>query len=276
MGIFGPVLDIRALFPVERREMLELLGSLSPLDWSRETVCPGWDVHDVVGHVLNDYLRRLSGSRDGFPGAVFANDETLPLFLARTNDEFVRATRQCSPQIMIDLLTYLGPQLDQLWATTDLTTPADLDVSWAGPDTSPAWLDIARDYTEFWVHQQQIRDAVDRPGANHPQLLHPVIDTFMRALPHSLSRHDCPEGTAVLFVVSGDAGGQWTAEHRGSRWQLSSDAAATPAAQITMNAHDVWRLATRGITVAEARGRAHVQGDSSLIDAATSLLAVVA
>jgi hypothetical protein len=46
-------------------------------------------------------------------------------------------------------------------------------VSWAGPDTSPAWLDIARDYTEFWVHQQQIRDAVDRPGADRPQLLHP-------------------------------------------------------------------------------------------------------
>src|SRR2546429_6097606 len=130
MGIFGPMLDVRELFPVERREMLELLGSLSPVDWSRKTVCLGWDVHDVVGHVLNDYLRRLSGSRDGFPGAVFTDDETLPLFLARTNDEFVRATRQCSPQVMIDLLTYLGPQLDQLWARTDLIASADLQVSW--------------------------------------------------------------------------------------------------------------------------------------------------
>jgi hypothetical protein len=108
-----------------------------------------------------------------FTGAVFVNDETLPSYLARTNDEFVRAARQCSPQVMIELLAHLGPQLDQTWAKTDLAAPADLDVSWAGPDTSPAWLDIARDYTEFWVHQQQIRDAVDRPGADRPQLLHP-------------------------------------------------------------------------------------------------------
>lgn len=256
--------------------MLELLRSLSPADWSRETVCPGWDVHDVVGHVLNDYLRRLSGSRDGFSGAVFANDETLPRFLARINDEFVRATRQCSPQVMIDLLAYLGPQLEQLWATADLTAAADLDVSWAGPSASPAWLDIAREYTEFWVHQQQVRDAVGRPGATQPELMHPVIDTFMRALPHSLGGHDCPEGTTVHFVVSGDAGGQWTAEFREHGWRLSADATTTPAARIVMPANDVWRLATRGITVAEARRRAQAHGDATLIEAATSLLAVVA
>jgi uncharacterized protein (TIGR03083 family) len=109
MTIFGPMLDTRPLFPEERREMLELLRSLSPADWSRATVCPGWDVHDVVGHVLNDYLRRLSGSRDHFTGAVFVNDETLPSYLARTNDEFVRAARQCSPQVMIELLAPYTP-----------------------------------------------------------------------------------------------------------------------------------------------------------------------
>lgn len=270
------MLDVRALFPVERQEMLALLGSLSPMDWSRETVCPGWDVHDVVGHVLNDYLRRLSGSRDGFPGAAFTNDETLPRFLNRMNDEFVRATRQCSPQVMMDLLTYFGPQLDQVWAVADLTAAADLEVSWAGPNASPAWLDIAREYTEFWVHQQQVRDAVGQPGATCPQLMYPVIDIIMRALPHSLSRCEHPEGTEVLFVVSGDAGGEWTAEFRGHGWQLSDGAALIPAAQITMSDDDVWRLATRGITPAEARRRAQLHGDSTLIDAATSLLAVVA
>ncbi len=90
MTIFGPLLDVRPLFPVERRELLRLLRSLEPPDWSRPTACPGWDVHDVVGHLLNDYLRRISGSRDGFAGAVFASDEALPGYLARVNGEFVR------------------------------------------------------------------------------------------------------------------------------------------------------------------------------------------
>lgn len=39
----------------------------------------------MVGHVLNDYLRRLSGSRDHVTGAVFVGDETLPSCLACIN-----------------------------------------------------------------------------------------------------------------------------------------------------------------------------------------------
>jgi uncharacterized protein (TIGR03083 family) len=286
MTIFGSVLDVRVLFPEERRGLLELLRSLSDEDWSRATVCPGWDVHDVAGHVLNDYIRRLSGSRDGFSGAVFANDETLPNYLARINDEFVRATRQCSPPLMIELLDYLGPRLDRVWAAVDLDAPAALDVSWAGPGTSPAWLDIAREYTEFWVHQQQIRDAVGRPGADRPQLMHPVLDTFLRALPHTLREHTRPEGATVHVEVTGPAGGHWYAVRVGGRW-LNADARATgrdagmsetgdSTTTVTMSQDDVWRLATRGISVGEARRRAHAHGDPDLTDAVTSLLAVVA
>ncbi|GAA2888196.1 hypothetical protein GCM10020220_092990 [Nonomuraea rubra] len=143
------------------------MRGLEPADWARATVCPGWDVHDVVAHVLNDYMRRLSGARDGYSGAVFADDETLPAFLARTNEEFVRAARQLSPRLMIELLEQLGPQLDAVWAARDLEAPAGLNVSWAATDVdSPCWLDVGREYTEFWVHQQQVRDAVSRPGGD--------------------------------------------------------------------------------------------------------------
>jgi hypothetical protein len=46
-------------------------------------------VLDVAAHVLNDYMRRLSDSRDGYGGAVFADDETLPAYLARTKKKVV-------------------------------------------------------------------------------------------------------------------------------------------------------------------------------------------
>ena len=57
----GPPLDVRALFPAERAELLALLRSLDPADWQRATVCPGWRVHDVAAHLVHDYLRKLSG-----------------------------------------------------------------------------------------------------------------------------------------------------------------------------------------------------------------------
>ncbi|MEX3645197.1 maleylpyruvate isomerase N-terminal domain-containing protein, partial [Mycolicibacterium porcinum] len=50
-------LDVRQLFPVERQALLTMLESLQPADWARPTVCPGWTVHDIVAHILNDYLR---------------------------------------------------------------------------------------------------------------------------------------------------------------------------------------------------------------------------
>ncbi|RDI44501.1 maleylpyruvate isomerase family mycothiol-dependent enzyme [Nocardia mexicana] len=269
-------LDTRPLFPRERQELVDLLGSLGPADWTKPTVCPGWAVRDVTAHILNDYLRRISGSRDGHGGAVFADDETLPAYLARTNDEFVRAMRQCSPRTMIDLLHHLGPQLDAVWAATDLASPAPLNVSWAGPGPSPAWLDIARDYTEYWVHQQQIRDAVSRPGADEVSLLHPVLATFLHALPVALRDRVRPASTSVLFEITGPAGGRWAAVSNGDSWELTAAPTSDPDASVRMDPDTAWRLASRGISVDEARGRAALQGDHELTTAATTLLAVVA
>ncbi|TDC58538.1 maleylpyruvate isomerase family mycothiol-dependent enzyme [Actinomadura sp. KC345] len=276
MMIFGPAVDVRPLFPRERRAMLDLLGSLSPADWSTPTVCPGWDVHDVVGHVLNDYMRRLSGSRDGFGGAIFADDETLPAYLARTNEEFVRASRQLSPQLMIELLDHLGARLDAVWAARDLQAAADLNVSWAAADIdSPAWLDIGRDYTEFWVHQQQVRDAVSAPGATEPDLMAPVLDIFARGLPHALRMHDRPEGSTAHLEVSGPAGGRWGTIRQDQRWRMAPPQ-GEPTAHVSMDQDTFWRLATRGITVEQARQRSTTSGDTDLTAAITALLAVVA
>ncbi|MGW3350054.1 maleylpyruvate isomerase family mycothiol-dependent enzyme [Nonomuraea rubra] len=279
MSIFGPLVDVRPLFPLERQALLGLLRGLEPADWARATVCPGWDVHDVVAHVLNDYMRRLSGARDGYSGAVFADDETLPAFLARTNEEFVRAARQLSPRLMIELLEQLGPQLDAVWAAQDLEAPAGLNVSWAATDVdSPCWLDVGREYTEFWVHQQQVRDAVSRPGATEPGLMAPVLGVFAQALPFTLRAHDRPEGTVAVLEVLGPAGGRWSAVWRAGRWRMASQVtgAGEPAARVSMDQDTFWRLATRGIGVEQARERAEASGDPELTAAMTTLLAVVA
>ncbi|NAS20660.1 maleylpyruvate isomerase family mycothiol-dependent enzyme [Herbidospora sp. NEAU-GS84] len=271
MTIFGDPIDVRRLFPAERRALLDLLDGLAPGDWTRPTVCPGWDVHDVVAHVLHDYARRLSGSRDGHRGGGFHEGETLPVFLARVNDEFVRAARSLSPAVLVDQIRHLGVQLDAYWTTTDLDAPADLDVSWAATDVpSPAWLDVAREYTEFWVHQQQIRDAVSRPGALGADLAEPVADTFARALPFALREVVRAEGTSVVLKVGGR---EWSAVWRAGRWRMG---AGSRAAEVSMDHDTFWRLASRGVTVEEARRRAAVSGDPELTDAATTLLAVVA
>ncbi|MEU4841207.1 maleylpyruvate isomerase family mycothiol-dependent enzyme [Nocardia testacea] len=270
-------LDTRPLFRHDRQALLEMLQSLDPADWAKPTVCPGWNVADVTAHILNDYMRRISGDRDEHSGAVFADDETLPTYLERVNGEFVRAMRQCSPRMLIDLLAHLGPELDRIWAATaDLAEPAQLNVSWVGPGGSPAWLDIAREYTEFWVHQQQIRDAVSRRGADEVALMRPVLVTFLHAVPWALRDRVRPGGTAVRFEITGPSGGCWSVVSDGTSWDLTAAQTGEPAAVVRIDQDAFWRLASRGITVAEARRRAELVGDPELTASATTLLAVVA
>src|SRR5688572_32295034 len=49
--------------------------------------------------------------------------------------------------------------------------------------------DTAREFTERWHHQQQIRLATNRPGIMTRELYYPVLDCFMRALPFRSEEH---------------------------------------------------------------------------------------
>ncbi len=65
------------LFPLERAALLDLLGSLDPLDWERETACPGWAVRDIAAHLVGDDLGRISRARDAYRPAQRDNEDLL-------------------------------------------------------------------------------------------------------------------------------------------------------------------------------------------------------
>ena len=271
----GPPLDVRPLFPLERGAFVAVLEDLGAGDWQRPTVCPGWRVHDVVAHVVHDHVRKLSGSRDGQAAPGPGPGEDLPRFLHRVNQEFVGVASRWSPRVLTDLLRHLGPQLDQFWASLDMDRLGEA-VSWAAPGVpAPAWLDVAREYTEYWVHQQQIRDAVGRPGADSEQLLAPVIDTFQRAVPHTLRDLSPADGTCVQIQVTGTGGGNWTAQRRNRIWTVNRGPATQPAALVQLPSDCFWRVAIRGITVETAREQALISGDQTLGAAVLNLVAII-
>jgi uncharacterized protein (TIGR03083 family) len=272
----GPPSDLRPLYPRERAELTGLLRGLTAADWERPTVCPGWRVHDVVAHVAHDYLRKLSGSRDGYGMSGPRPGETLPVFLARANQDFVDTAAWWSPRLLIDLIEHLGPQLDELWAGRDLDRPG-WTVSWADPDhDAPVWLDVAREYTEYWVHQQQVRDAVGRPGADDAELARPVTDTFVRAVPYTLRELTPAPGTAVHLRVTGPGGGDWTARRRPDTWAIDRGRPdGEPAAGVEISSDALWRVATRGIGVDATLRQAAITGDQALGAAVLHLVSII-
>jgi uncharacterized protein (TIGR03083 family) len=271
----GPALDVRPLFPRERAELLALLESLDPADWQRSTVCPGWHVHDIAAHLVHDYLRKLSGLRDGFGGPGPRPGEARPAWLHRMNQDFVTVAARWSPRALSDLLAHLGPQLDDLWAGLDLAASGEA-VSWAAPGVpAPRWLDAAREYSEYWVHQQQIRDAVQRPGGDDAVLLGPVVDTFLRAVPYALRDEAAAAGSSIQIEISGAGGGSWLASRQDSGWTIRPGHGSAPAATIRLSPDTLWRVATRGITVAAAAGRTQFDGARELGLATLGLVSII-
>jgi uncharacterized protein (TIGR03083 family) len=177
--------DAGPLLPELRAGLVELLRALDPPDWSLPTACPGWTVADVVTHLVGVELGNVSRRRDGHWIDPPAGAD-LPAWLAALNQSWVDAARLLSPRVLADLLDVAGAWFEAHANSLDLDTSGP-PVWWVGPDPVPVWLDVAREYTERWVHQQQIRDATGRPGLDGPRHVGPVVATFVHALPRSLA-----------------------------------------------------------------------------------------
>ena len=135
---------------------------------------------------------------------------------------------------------------------------------WAGSEPAPVWLDLAREYTEWWHHQQQIRDAVGKPGLKEPKFFAPLLDCFVRALPRTYRSIEAKEGTLVALTISGDSGGRWGLLRENDSWNLYVDVMKPVNADVVIDQDVAWRLFTRGIGKDEALGNSTVTGDQSL------------
>ncbi|WP_043268587.1 maleylpyruvate isomerase family mycothiol-dependent enzyme [Streptomyces sp. CT34] len=270
----GTPIDARSLFAPEHAALIATVRGLAPGDWNREAV-PGWTVRDLGAHLLRDFYGRLARDRDGQrEGPAFAPGETLEAFIHRINQEWVDAFSRVSPAALTDTLGLVGGQVARFLESTDPNSPS-LGVSWAGVDPAPMWLDIAREFTEFWTHRQQIRHAVGQDTDRDPRFLSVVLDTFMRALPHTLNEVDAPVGTQIRMRVDGPAGGTWTVTATGSRWSLAEPGTAHPTALVRLDAETAWRLCTRGIRPETALARARINGRRDLAEAACRIVSIV-
>jgi uncharacterized protein (TIGR03083 family) len=271
-----PAIDTRELIHEVREALLELLEELEDESWAAATINPGWDVHDVALHLLGDDVSWLSSRRDHYrAGGVSTEDfGELAALIEAANERWVQATRSISPRLTIDLLRFVGGRFDDHVQVIDLDSEGS-PVGWSGRGPSPTWLDIAREYTERWMHQQQIREAVGRPGLTEPRWLHPVLDIFMRALPRALDQAPAWEGVEVTVVVEGPAGGSWSVRRGPDRWRLVAGAAAQPEASVRVPEDIAWRLLCRNIPLRTAMRQIETAGDGSLAAAAYQAVAVM-
>jgi uncharacterized protein (TIGR03083 family) len=275
-----PRIDTLDLLDEVNGHLLDLLSSLEPGEWHRPTMCSAWDVKDIAAHLLDTALRRLSLHRDGYasPHLRPGPDGLVP-FLNRLNAEWTAASRLLSPKVLVSLLEWSGREAVAFLRTLDPDGQAVFPVAWAGEEKSRNWFDIAREHTERWHHSQQIFEAVGRPS---PLLscrqYHPVLETFLRALPVTFRDADRPEGTAVRVVVQGEAGGEWWLLRRGGGWVQVASADVLPAATVTLPqvAWKVWTKRRPVVDKLRSWPGIEVEGDEELGGLVVGMVAVMA
>lgn len=261
----GPILTAH-LFPKIEGLLLQLLRALSRDDWEKPTISPQWKVKDVAAHLLDTQLRKLSLARDDHASeaAVIRSSADLVAFINRLNEEGVRFYRRLSPPVLISLLETASRESADYHQSLDPFAPARFAVSWAGEATSPNWFDTAREFTERWHHQQQIRLAVNRPGIMTRELYYPVLDCFMRGLPHAYRDVPAPPGTLLRFEIDGECGGAWYLVREPDSWRLVDRLLGRATSQITIPQEIAWRIFTKGIDRGAAAVQVQVMGDREL------------
>lgn len=276
MNNYAPILTAH-LFPIIEGKLIELLRSLTPEEWDRETIVKGWKVRDVTAHLLDTQLRKLSIVRDGFIAEVpqIRSAADLVQFINRLNQEGVSMYRRLSGPMLIALMEVASHQSAQFHQSLDPHAPAAFAVSWAGESTSPNWFDTARELTERWHHQQQIRLAVNRPGIMTRELYHPVLDCFLRALPFTYRNADAPEGTVVDVEISGECGGTWSIRKEAETWKLFRNASSEAQTKVQIPQEIAWRVFTKGIDRTALEALVKVEGDPKLASPVLGMTAIV-
>jgi uncharacterized protein (TIGR03083 family) len=254
------------LFPKLEGMLIELLRSLTPEDWEKQTLAPKWRVKDVAAHLLDTQLRKLSASRDRrAPESPKITSHTdLVMLLNSLNAQGVKKYRQLSPHELISRMELVSTESAGYHQSLDPFAPAMFSVSWAGEEESANWFDTAREFTERWHHQQQIRIAVERPGIMTREFYFPVLDCFMRALPYAYRTVPGKLGTLGQFNIAGECGGSWYLFRSGDAWGLVSSAIGKKISETTIPQEIAWRIFTKGITREAAKSQVRVTGDTEI------------
>jgi uncharacterized protein (TIGR03083 family) len=273
------MIDVLSVFTNLNKELICLLKGLKTSDWDKKTVCPDWTIKDIAIHLLDTNLRRLSIGRDGhsyLKNKQFGTYEELIAFLNQLNADWINAMRRVSTNILIEMIEKHQDELMVYFEELDPYDMAIFPVRWAGKEHSENWFDIAREYTERWLHQQQIRFALNDQKLLGRDFYLPYLKTAMQALPYTYLKVKANIGATVKVEIVGDAGATWTIMREKNNWSFTDNDVENPDALIYIDQQIAWLLFSKGIKPMDAQQYYQLHGDAALASNVLNMVSVMA
>ncbi len=179
--------------------LLALGAELAPADWDRPTDLPGWSVRDVYAHLAALESELAGDPPPAYDGPAGNLREVGPLW----TQAGVEQRSDHSPE---ELLAELRDAADR--RALQLAAEPPLDPT-ARPARTPGglawdWETLLRNrVVDVWMHEQDARRAIGRPGGWQGLGAAVTMRTFASALPYVLGKRVAPPaGTTVVWDVT--------------------------------------------------------------------------
>ena len=240
----------------------DLGATLSESEWKTATEVPGWTVQDNLVHIV-----ALEWLGLGRPAPEHEIPDGLPHVkndFGRANEVFVDSRRdRTGEEALAEFRSVTADRLVQLRAFGPDDFGAD-SFTPVGPGT-------VRDLLPFrvfdsWVHEQDMRRAVHRPGNLDGPVADVAFERVVAAMPFVVGKKaHAPQGSIVAFELGPPLAHRFAIRTDG-RAQLLDDVPPDATARITTDGETFVRLACGRLDPEDALtgGAVQVDGDDAL------------
>ena len=255
--------DVLAGLFAEWDEIDMLLADLSEEQWQAQTPLPGWTVRDVTAHLIGTESM-LQGAATPDPDIDVSTLKHVRNNAGVLNERWVRKLRGVSPTELLDRFRAttanrrdtLSGMSDDEWNQITATP--------AGPDTYGRFMRVRT--FDCWMHEHDIRDALDRPAGN------PAGDASRLALDEMAASMGfvvgklggAPEGSRVAIELTGPLTRTINVAVEGRGQVVDDFGGQEPTATIMLDGLLFTRLAGGRTTVAQHPDAIRYSGDEAV------------
>ena len=239
-----------------------LCDGLTEAEWKTATDCPAWSVQDQVSHMSGSESGILGNpDPDHTPGDVSHTRSDQ----GRHNEMIVDYRRSWSgQQVLEEFQENTWRRVEFLRSRSDDDLAAEMQTP-VGPAPMSEFISIR--IMDAWVHEQDIRRALNRPGhMGGPAAAH-ALNRIIRAMPFVAARRaQAPDGSTVVLDISGAAGRVMSIGVDGGRGRELDAVPESPTVLIKVDAEAFNCLGCGRWNPDEVlgSGRVSIEGDKSL------------
>ena len=244
-------------------DIRELAQGLSDDEWGLPTSCPGWTVGDVVAHVVG-VERRLAG--DALPkhepdwyALPHVREDEFTRYMERDVDS---RRGQSRASVVAELLEVIPRRREQLNSIdpdpeTLVSGPAGMQI--------PLGRIMRMRVFDLWTHEQDLRQAIGKPGNEATMGAHVTAEIMLSTLPAIWGKKVGAQPIQSLRIaVTGGISfeGQVTVgeDERANFTAVSTD----PTSVITIDWMTYFALGAGRTTFIDVQDRITLEGDAAL------------